>query len=92
MRISFAALGTTLAASMIAGTVYTTGAHAQSAPRQSNPCSTLSADQCKAETHCRYQPAATITYSVAGTDHTRERKARCALAIKAKQAKVATHD
>lgn len=92
MQFTFAALGTSLAAAIIGAAAYGTTAHAQSAPRQSNPCAALSADQCRAETHCRYQPAATITYSVAGTDHTRERKARCALAIKSKQSKTVNRD
>ncbi|MCC6887762.1 MAG: hypothetical protein IT536_04430 [Hyphomicrobiales bacterium] len=73
----------------IAATLAATSANAQSA-RQPNPCATLTAEQCKAETHCRYQPAQTIIYSVAGKEHTRERAARCAIGIKMTAAKVAT--
>jgi hypothetical protein len=77
---------TTIAAT-IALVVISSSANAQSA-RQPNPCRELSADQCQRETHCRYVPAATINYSVAGKDHTRDRKATCSLGIKTKAAKV----
>jgi hypothetical protein len=75
-----------IAAALSSGFLATVTAH--DAHAAENPCKPLEQTACEAETHCKWNTAKRITYTVAGKDYTKDTKAKCALRIKKKLATV----